>query len=199
MVAASWEIPGMGVGPRQPHSRARSPGGLAITPAPRAASSRNTWRHKAQPLRSLKQEPDTARRRWPDAAPSDRVAYRARRARVPRRDRPARGRKPGRGAAPGPDPAVADPAVPAAGRRLREHPRAGGALVPAAGGAHRPPLTAVDAPLGADGPAGERLRGPAGAGALRAAPGRQPRRPDPRAGPAAGPQSRPGGGRGDPA
>ena len=43
------------------------------------------------------------------------------------------------GPPPGPDSPLADPAVPAARPRLREHPRTGGALVAAARGPHRPP------------------------------------------------------------
>ena len=97
----------------------------------------------------------------------------SRSARVPRRAGPACRWKPACGAAPGPGAPLAHPAVPAAGRRVREPPRTRGALVTPAGGRYRPPLQAVAAVVGAGAPARDRLRGPARAGALRQARDRQ--------------------------
>ena len=132
---------------------------------------------------ALSPNPDPTQRRWPDAAPSPastrlEAAHRARRAAGPRRRGPDRHRQPRRGPPPGPDPALADPAVPAARPRLRQHPGTGGALVPAAGGQHRPPVPAVAALVGAADPARDLLRGPAGPGALRPPRHRQHGRPD---------------------
>src|SRR6266851_7026015 len=143
--------PGTATRPRLLNWPARSLSRSDTTPAPPAGNSPATSPPKSPP----KPSPSPKQRRWRDDAAAPRITRTRRHPGCHRRgpDHQARSRQPELGPPPYAHAPLAHSALPAARSRLREHHRAGGPLVPAAGGLDRPAFPPVAAVVGAGDPA----------------------------------------------